>query len=221
MVNILGIHGSRVKNGNTHELLKQALSQAEQHQAVSTELIALTDKEINPCNHCNWCVKSQAQDKYCTQDDGMSDIYPKLLAADGILLASPSHFGRLSGLMADMIDRTRAFVHGKHYKLPLKNKIGGALAVAFFRGGGIETTLSSINLMFHVHRMIPANSGLYQLGAAACSSPDGKGRFEKEPRHIVLEDDYGILSAKMLADRVIELATIMNAGMQALQQKGS
>jgi hypothetical protein len=69
--------------------------------------------------------------------------------------------------------------------------------------------------------MIPANSGLYQLGAAACSSPDGKGRFEKEPRHIVLEDDYGILSAKMLADRVIELATIVNAGIQALQQKGS
>ncbi len=114
MMNLLGIHGSRVKNGNTHELLKQALSQAEQHQAVGTQLIALTDKEIHPCNHCNWCVKSQTQDKYCTQDDGMNDIYPRLLAADGILLASPSHFGRLSGLMADMIDRTRAFVHGKY-----------------------------------------------------------------------------------------------------------
>jgi hypothetical protein len=75
--------------------------------------------------------------------------------------------------------------------------------------------------MFHEYRMIPANSGLYQLGAAACSSRDGKGRFEKEPRHIVLEDDYGILSAKMLTDRVIELATIVNAGTQALQQKGS
>jgi hypothetical protein len=85
---------------------------------------------------------------------------------------------------------------------------------------GLETTLSSINLMFHVHCMILANSGLYQLGAAACSSRDGKGRFGKEPRHIVMEDDYGILSAKLLADRVIELATIVNIGQQALQQKG-
>ena len=217
MLNILGVNGSRVKKGNTHKLLEQALSQANQHQTVSTEMIALTDRVINPCNHCNWCVKSQTRDKYCTQDDGMSDIYPKLLSADGILLASPSHFGRLSGLMADMIDRTRAFVHGKHYKLPLKNKIGGALAVAFFRGGGVETTLASINLMFQVHFMIPAHSGLYQLGAAAFSSRDGKGRFEKEPRHMVQEDEYGILSAKLLLDRVIELATLVKAGVKALQ----
>jgi multimeric flavodoxin WrbA len=146
----------------------------------------------------------------------MGSIYPKLLEADGILLASPVHFGRLSGLMADMMDRTRAFVHGKIYKLPLKNKVGGAMAVAFFRGAGLETTLSSIDIFFLTHQMILANSRLYQLGAGAYSSREGKGRFEKDIRHMALEDEIGVLSARMLVDRVIELARIIKAGIQTL-----
>ncbi|MBU1902862.1 MAG: hypothetical protein KJ573_04645, partial [Proteobacteria bacterium] len=67
------------------------------------------------------------------------------------------------------------------------------MAISFFRGGGIETTLSSINLFFLTQQMIVATGALYQLGAGAYSSLEGKGKFEKEPRHIVLEDDYGTL----------------------------
>lgn len=125
MIKILGISGSRVKNGNMEALLTEAFSQAHHHPHLESELIYLAGKEINPCNHCNWCIKSQTKEKYCTQDDDMREIYPKLLEADGIIIASPAHFGRLSGLMADLIDRSRAFIHGKVYKLPLKNKIGG------------------------------------------------------------------------------------------------
>ena len=220
MINILGISGSKVENGNTQALLGEALSHAQQSQTVETELIALAGKEINACNHCNWCIKRQTSEKYCVQEDDMVTIYPKLLEADGIILASPSHFGRLSGLMAGMIDRTRAFVHGHIYKFPLKNKIGGAMAVAFFRGGGIETTLSSLNLMIFTHQMILATSGLYQLGAGAYTSHEGRGRLEKAPRHIVLEDEYGILSAKLLSDRVVELARIVKAGQQTLYKEG-
>jgi len=62
--------------------------------------------------------------------------------------------------------------------------------------------------------------GLYQLGAGAYSSPEGKGRFGKEPRHIVLQDEYGVLSAKLLSDRVVELARIVKAGQQTLQKEG-
>ena len=143
-------------------------------------------------------------------------IYQKLLEADGILVASPVHFGRLSGLTADWMDRTRAFVHGKIYQMPLKNKVGGAMAVAFFRGAGLETTLSSLDLFFLTHQMILANSRLYQLGAGAFSSREGKGRFEKDIRHMTLEDEVGVLSARMLVERVIDLARIIKAGTLAL-----
>ena len=91
------------------------------------------------------------------------------------------------------------------------------MAIAFFRGGGVETTLFSIDLFFLTHKMIVATGGLGQLGAGAFSSPDGKGRFEKEPRHLVLEDDCGTLAAGMLVDRVVELSRIIKAGQKALQ----
>ena len=218
MFKMLGISGSRVKNGNTSALLEAAFDSARRQEAVDTEIISLAGLNIGACNHCNWCIRNQTEDSCCTQDDDMSAIYPALLNADGIILATPVHFGRLSGVMADFIDRTRAFIHGNTYKLPLRNKIGGAMALAFFRGGGIETTLASLNLFFHIHHMIVANSGTYQLGAGAFTSRDGKGRFEKEPRHIVLEDEIGMTASKKLADRVIELGRIVKAGHQALHK---
>jgi multimeric flavodoxin WrbA len=218
MINLIGICGSRIKEGNMEALLEDALSHAGRHQDVEAEAISLAGKEINGCNHCNWCIKKQSDERPCVQDDDMGPIYPKLLHADGIILASPAHFGRLSGILANMIDRTRAFVHGNVFRHPLKNKIGGAMAIAFFRGAGIETTLSSIDLFFLTHQMIVATGGLYQLGAGALSSPDGMGKFKKEPRHIVLEDEYGVLSTRMLADRMVELARIIEAGRKALKK---
>ena len=219
MPTLLGISGSRVKDGNTVALLEDSLKYARQQHTVETRSISLADKTIAACNHCNWCVRNQTQDKYCTLDDDMSAFYPALLKADGIVLATPVHFGRLSGIMADFIDRTRAFVHGNIYKFPMRNKIGGAMALAFFRGGGIETTLSSMNLFFFAQQMLVANSGFYQLGAGAYTSPDGKGQFQKEPRHVVLEDSVGVAAAKNLIDRIVELAQIVKAGQEAL--KGS
>lgn len=217
MLKLLGISGSRVKNGNTVALLDESLSYAREQHGVETESISLAGLNIAACNHCNWCIRNQTEDKYCYQDDDMSAMYPRLLKVDGIVLTTPAHFGRLSGIMADFIDRTRAFVHANVYKLPLRNKIGGAMALAYFRGGGIETTLSSLNLFFHVQHMIMASSGLYQLGAGAYTSPDGKGQFAKEPRHIVLEDTVGVRSAKRLVDRIVELAAIVSAGQAALK----
>jgi multimeric flavodoxin WrbA len=216
MIKIIGISGSQVKEGNVSALLEAGLSQSENLKDVSSEVIHLAEKKIGPCLHCNWCITKQAPDRPCVQEDDMSPIYPKLLEADGILIASPAHFGRLSGLTADWMDRTRAFIHGKHYKVPLKNKVGGAMAVAFFRGAGLETTLSSIDIFFLTHQMILANSRLYQLGAGAYSSREGKGRFEKDIRHMTLEDEVGVLSAGQLVERVIELSRIVKAGTQAL-----
>ncbi len=113
MIKILGICGSPVKEGNTVTLLKDCLSHIENHDSVETEIITLADKRFDGCKHCNWCVKNQSEGRFCVQEDDMNIIYPHFLEAQGILLATPVHFGRLSGLMANMIDRLRVFVpHG-------------------------------------------------------------------------------------------------------------
>ncbi len=212
---IVGICGSPVKQGNTENLLQEALSHI-QGGEVTSELITLADKRFDGCKHCNWCVRNQSPGKFCVQQDDMVSIYPRILEADGILLATPVHFGRLSGLMANMIDRLRVFVHGNEYKGRLRNRVGGALAVAFFRGGGIETALSSMNSMFFAFQMIIATSRAYQLGAGSLSSIEGKGRVKKGTRYMAMEDDFGTLSAKLLADRMVELIRIVKAGQEAL-----
>ena len=220
MIKILGISGSPVKDGNVVALLKESLSHIQDRDDVETDVITLVDKKFNGCNHCNWCVRNQTEEQFCNQNDDMGDIYPRILETDGLILATPVHFGRLSGLMANMIDRLRVFVYGKVYREHLRNKVGGAMAVAFSRGGGIETTLSSINSMFFVFRMIVATSQRYQLGAASFTSNEGKGRVDKSVRYMALEDDFGTNSARLLVDRILELAKIVKAGEISLKKLG-
>ena len=91
------------------------------------------------------------------------------------------------------------------------------IALAFFRGGGVETTLASLNAMFFIFQMLIATSRQYQLGAATFSSIDGKGRVAKGIRHMALEDEYGAASAQSMAERMLELVRIVKAGEKALQ----
>jgi multimeric flavodoxin WrbA len=222
MIKLIGISGSRVKDGNMDAFLNRALSRLDRHEDATGEMISLADKTINGCIHCNWCVRKQSEGKFCAHEDDMGVVYNALLDADGIIIASPAHFGRLSGMTANMIDRLRVFVHGNFYKGRLRNKIGGAMAIAYFRGGGIESTLQSINVHFSAVQMIiatPDGHSRYQLGAGGFTTREGKGRFEKDIRHIVLEDDYGVASAEGLVDRMVDLARIVKAGQAALQSK--
>ena len=69
MIKLVGICGSRVKQGNMEAFLDEAMNQARQYQDVEAESIALWGKEINGCNHCNWCIKNQSPDRPCVQDD--------------------------------------------------------------------------------------------------------------------------------------------------------
>ena len=218
MIHILGICGSPVKGGNTEAVLNAALDHVRDGVEVETEFISLAGRKFDGCMHCNWCLKNQTEEKFCVQADDMVPIYPRIAAADGILMATPVHFGRLSGLMANMIDRLRVFVHGNMHAGRLKNKIGGSLAVAFFRGGGVETALSSINSMFFIFQMIVATSRTYQFGAASFTSTDGKGRVQAGVRHMAMEDEFGTQSGRLLAERMVELARIVKTGEEVLSK---
>ena len=96
---LLAISGSRISDGNMEALVREAMTQTENHDDVEYKNISLSDKKIKGCIHCNWCIKKQSEGEFCSIKDDMTDIYSELINADGILLASPAHFGRLSGLM--------------------------------------------------------------------------------------------------------------------------
>ena len=201
---ILGISGSPVKGGNVEYLLDHAL-QSVASDDVATEAVHLSRLDVAGCRHCNWCLKKQTAERYCNANDGMTEIYPKLTAADGVLLATPVHIGRLSGQLACLIDRTRAYVHGTVYRSGLRDKVGGGLAVAYFRNSGAERALMDLHWFFHTLGLVVASPQLPHLGGIAYSSQNGEGRPVREERHAVKLDEFGLRGAEATAARMVEL----------------
>jgi multimeric flavodoxin WrbA len=129
-INILGVSSSPRKGKNTGSLIRAALDAA-QEAGAGTDLLSLAGLSILPCTGCNTCVK----EKRCSQDgeDDMPRVKQKLEEADGIILASPSYFGRVPGVMKNMMDRTRS---PKMDGSRLKDRVCSALSLSGLRHGG-------------------------------------------------------------------------------------
>ena len=98
---ILVIKGSPRANGNSSVLAEQVVLGA---QAVGAQVDSyrIAMMNIQPCNACDLC---QELDEGCTLDDDMQTLYPKLLEADGIVLASPVYWFTFCAQMKLFIDR--------------------------------------------------------------------------------------------------------------------
>jgi len=219
-IKILGISGSPIKNGNTEAFLGEALKAAEEIDGVKTEIVVLAGRTINDCRQCNWCISKQEKGKFCALDDDMTDLFPKVLKADGLLVATPVYLGRLSGLLATFLDRLRSCLHGKVYHNVLKDKVGGALAIAWFRNAGLETALQSILLAYSAFEMLfpsPGTGSSCAWGATGLSSEGGTGKFDPDVRLGVLNDELGLRSARTVGKRVAEVSKIIKAGKGLLE----
>jgi multimeric flavodoxin WrbA len=212
-VEVLGICGSPVEDGNTAAYL-EAVTASLKESGMRVDIINVARLDIADCLHCNFCIAKQTKEKICTIEDDMKEIYPQVLKADVLVFASPVHLMRLSGYLARFMDRLRALLHGKVYRRALADKVGVALAVGWFRHTGVETTLLSIVSGMLTLGMIPVGSG--GLGAGAVSSKGGTGRFAPEDRLGVLDDEYGIEAGKKALRRAVLLARIIKAGKEAL-----
>lgn len=212
MINILGICGSPVKDSNTKLILKEALKAVEQ-EGVQSEIFDVHDKKIQDCRHCNWCMGKQGENDYCILKDDMEELYPKVLKADALMVASPVYLARLSGHVASVLDRIRCIHYGKYYAGGMKHKTGAAIAVSWFRNSGIETTISSIHWAFLTYQMVIAVPGsISTFGGAGLSSLSGTGDFDPKDKHQILKDAYGIKTAKATAESMLELARIIKRG---------
>jgi multimeric flavodoxin WrbA len=101
---VLGIFASPRKEGNTELLLEELLKGAEKEGA-SVERLYLRDFTITPCKECHGCDNTGS----CVILDDMEKIYPKLLEADAVVLASPIFFYGVTAWAKALIDRSQAF----------------------------------------------------------------------------------------------------------------
>ena len=103
---IVGICGSP-RDGASEYLLRLALSKLDEEEEFESELFTVREKSISPCTHCNHCVENPGK---CSIDDDMNEIYEALRQADGIIMASPVHFGSISSQLKAVIDRCQALI---------------------------------------------------------------------------------------------------------------
>jgi multimeric flavodoxin WrbA len=128
---VLGIMGSPRIKGNTDLLLDEALKGA-QSQGAETEKIIIDKLKIAPCREYYGCLK----DGNCVIKDDMDDIYPRLLGADAIIIASPIFFYTISAQMLTFISRCQALWARKYVlkNLDTPPRKGAFIAVGATRG---------------------------------------------------------------------------------------
>jgi len=181
---ILGIVCSPRKGGNTEILVSEALTAAKESGA-DVELLRISDMNIAACDGCQTCHKSGE----CRIKDDMQKIYKKILAADGIILGSPVYFWSVSSQAKTLMDRTYALRYPHH---KLKNKVGGAIAVAGRRG--CTSALSVINNFFLGQDMLVTGLGIAGYGT-------NKGE--------VKQDERAMQGARALGKQVIQLIKVI------------
>lgn len=100
---VLGIYGSPRREGNTDILLDECLKSA---RAAGAEVLTIRccDLTIAGCVECAGCEETGQ----CVIEDDMQKVYPKLLEANGIVLASPMFFYGITSQAKALIDRCQA-----------------------------------------------------------------------------------------------------------------
>ncbi len=175
-------------------MVKLALEEAEK-MGMDTELVSLRNRKINPCIHCDKCIREN-MDRCAIWEDGMTPLYDVFYQADGYVFGSPVYEMGVNSQMAAFYDRFRAvwMVLQKDYKF-FYNKVGGALAVGGARSGGQEFTILRIHNFYSTMGITIATMGAPQYNGATGWS--NGGTFEA-----LLEDETGLNQARMLGERV-------------------
>jgi multimeric flavodoxin WrbA len=100
---ILGIYGSPRAGGNSDLLLDEALKGAASEGA-EVSSIRCCDLNIQGCAECGGCDKTGQ----CVIDDDMQQVYPQLLEAQAVIVASPIFFYGLTSQVKAVMDRCQA-----------------------------------------------------------------------------------------------------------------
>ena len=176
---VVCVWGSPREGGNTEFLVKEITKRLDE-LGVRVEVFNLCRMRINPCKSCRLCLESRG---FCTIKDDMTNILiPRLVEADGLIVASPVYFNNVSTCVKLFIDRTWCL------RGLLRNIVGGAMVVG--RGYGSELAISAIHAFMLKHEMILGFRGVTGFAFE-------KGEIRHDRRAIELVDQ--------LANRMVEL----------------
>ena len=206
---LLGLDCSPREGSNSGLLLEESFKRldAAYPGAVEHEVVHLRDLHVEPCKACNICGKAKdGRFIPCVRvaEDDVQVVLDKMIAADGLLVATPVYFGLPSDLFVKFIMRTRVL---RHQDFQLANRPVGVMATAARRSGGAETTIIATWLPFVRNGCLVVGNGdaTCQFGAYGWAGARGH----------ILSDDWGLEQGFQTAERVFTLARVLKAGAEA------
>ena len=152
-MNVIAINGSPKSDGNTAQALQILLGEVKK-TGIQTELITIGHKAIHGCIGCGQCREVQNRTCVAFLNDTVNELLPKLIAADAIVMGSPTYFAGINGTMKSFLDRVFyvSNVNGGLFRL----KYGAAIVV--LRRGGGTAAFDELNKYFQISEMTIASS---------------------------------------------------------------
>ena len=154
---VIGINGSARRDGNTAIIINTVFEELQQ-AGIETEMVQLGGQPVHGCLACYRCF--QNKDQRCSyKKDVVNEVIEKMLAADGIILGSPTYFTDVSAEMKALIDRV-GLVSVANGAM-LKHKVGAAV-VAVRRGGAIHA-FDTMNHFLHYCQMFLVGASYWNM----------------------------------------------------------
>jgi multimeric flavodoxin WrbA len=191
---VVAFSGSARKDGNTAILVKKVF-EALEAEGVECELVQLAGKKVRGCLACYKCLDAKSGLCEGIKNDFVNECIEKMVAADGIILASPTYFADVSSETKALIDRagTVTRVNGDL----LARKVAAAV-VAVRRAGAIHA-FDTMNHFFLIGEMIVPGSSYWNIGVGR-----EIGDVEK--------DEEGVATMRTLGRNMAWLLKRLNGG---------
>jgi len=136
---VVVLMGSPRKKGNS-AILADRIAEGAKKAGAKVETIFLHGLNIAPCKSCYACQKKKSRG--CAIDDAMQDLYPKLLAAEAWVIASPVYWFTMSAQMKIFMDR--CFALPAYAKEPFAGK---RIAIAMSYGDADPFASGCVNAL--------------------------------------------------------------------------
>jgi multimeric flavodoxin WrbA len=183
---VVAFNGSPRPQGNTSILLGRVLANLKS-AGMETELVQLGGNLVHGCRACYHCFGQK--NLRCSQpDDVINDCIARMLAADAILLGSPTYVTDVTTEMKALIDR--ATLVAKANQDPFRRKVGAAIVAV--RRAGATHVYDTLNHFFLINQMIVPGSSYWNLAI---------GRQPGE----VEQDEEGLRTMQVLGDNLVWL----------------
>jgi len=210
---VVGLSSSP-RHGNTELLVREALRAAEQAPiSVETELVSFVGKRIEPCTDCQVCA---TQRRPCIKQDDWQSLVDRILdpVPDAVIIGAPVYFFSTNAQLRAFFERCTSLLKGlwfeDHPTPPpdFSRTAAGAIAVGYHRHGGVEHALSNILQWCLTIGMV-------------CTGSDyiGGGAWQQHVNTLdsVLDDEMGLLNARVTGRHAAYLGYLLSKGAQADQ----